>query len=153
MIETSRPYRLSLSGFVLGAAAFALVVLQFVAGPFAPQESTTLGELAGNMARDAIDGFLRRDVATGGAESAWDIDRMLLIAAMIAAVLGIVLGVIGLIRHEAPRAVTAALVMSGTAVAAQFFATTLLMIIGAVLILGLFSMISDVFGDLNPFGG
>ena len=155
MADTARPYAVSLTGFFLGAAAFALVVIQFVAGPFAPQETVTLGELAGSMARDAVDGFLGRADEQAVAANPWDIDRVLLVAAMVTAVVGIVLGVIGLIRHEMPRAVSAALVMGGAAVAAQFFATTLLMVLCIFLTLGLLAMIGQFFGDigLGGFGG
>ena len=149
MAETARPYALSMTGFLLGAAAFALVVVQFVAGPFAPQETATLGEMAGAMARDAVRGFFGRTEDPAVAPRGWDIDRILLTAAMIAAVLGIVLGVAGLIRHEARRAVSAAIAMGAAAVTAQFFATTLLMVVGAVLILGLFAMIGDIFGGIG----
>lgn len=141
----ARPYALSMTGFLLAALGFCLVVVQFVAGPFAPQEYLTLGEMAGNMARDAVDGFLRRSDADGAAAVPWAIDRIMLAGAMVAAVLGIVLGVAGLLRHEAPRAVGSAIVMGGIAIAAQFFATTLVLIIGAVLILGLFAMIGGIF--------
>lgn len=155
--EAAKPYGISMSGFLIGAIALVAVIVQFVAGPFAPQENMTVGELAGSMARDAVDSFLRRDGTDGQSamSASWNIDRLILTAAMVAAVLSVVLGVIGLIRHEAPRAVGSALAMGAFAIAFQFVASTLMMVLGVIVILGLFAMLGEIFGDfgIGGFGG
>lgn len=147
----SRPFALSLTGFLIGAGAFLLVVVQYVVGPFAPQDSATLGEIAGSLARDAVDSFMRKEPSDDVTVSAWDIDRIMLAAAMVAAVIAIILGAVGLIRHESPRAVGAALAMGAVAIAFQFVASTLMLIIGALIIIALFAMLGEFFGGF--FGG
>ena len=155
MTETvAKPFAISMTGFLLGALALLVVIVQFVAGPFAPQENvgSSLGEFAGQMARDAVSRFVNGNDGATTVARPWDIDRITLTLAMVAAVLGVVLGVIGLIRHEAPRAVGAAFAIGALAIVFQFFATTLMMVLGVLMILGLFAMLGQMFGDIG-FGG
>lgn len=146
------PITFSIWGFGLGALAFALVIIQYVAGPFAPQPDVgqSLGQMAGEMARAAVGSFFGREPETVDAVARpWDIDRAMLVGSMALAGVAIFLGGLGLIRHEAKRAVAAALGMGTLAITLQFIASTILMILGVILILGVIAAVGDVLGDFG----
>lgn len=154
MAETIPPPRATLgwSGFAIGAAALILTLVVFWGGPFAPQQSAgvSLGELAADIAQAAA-----RSVAgqpqPEPAASPLDIDDYLRIAAGALAGLAIAFGAAALIRHEAKRAAVSGIALGGLAVGMQFFAWTIMLIVGACVISAILYALRDAFGDI--FGG
>ena len=139
-------------GFFTGAAALILTLVVFWAGPFAPQQTAgvTLGELAAEVAKSAA-----RSV-TGQAQPApaaqpWTIDDTLEVAVGTLAGLAVVLGVAAFVRHERRRAALSGIALGGLAIGVQFFAWSVLMIAGVLVIAGVMAALRGVFGDL--FGG
>lgn len=139
-------------GFFTGAAALMLTLIVFWAGPFAPQQATgvSLGELAAEVAKSAA-----RSV-TGQAPPApearpWTIDDTLDLVVGALAGLAIVLGVAAFVRHERRRAALSGIALGGLAVGIQLFAWSIMLIAGALVIIGVMAALRDVFGDI--FGG
>ena len=154
MSETALAPRafLGWSGFATGAAALILTIVVFWAGPFAPQQEAgvTLGELAAEIAKSAA-----RSVAgqpqPDPVSPVRDIDDHLRIAVGILAGLAIVLGVAAWARQETRRAALSGIALGGLAVGIQFFAWTVMMIVGAIVISTIIYALRDAFGDI--FGG
>lgn len=139
-------------GFFTGAAALILTLVVFWAGPFAPQQTAgvSLGELAAEVAKSAA-----RSV-TGQAQPApaaqpWTIDDTLEVAVGVLAGLAIVLGVAAFVRHERRRAAMSGIALGGLAIGLQFLAWSIMLIAGALVVMGLMAAMRDVFGDI--FGG
>ncbi|PUB10887.1 hypothetical protein [Yoonia sediminilitoris] len=137
-----------LSGFAFALAAIALVMVlvNYVAGPFAPQQQVaiSLGELAAEIGKSAVrDVFGVRQPAPEAPP--WDLDRILRVAIMGIAGLAVVLGAGALIRHENRRLAVAATALGSTAILLQVLATTLAMILGALIICALLAALSEVF--------
>ena len=65
--------------------------------------------------------------------------------------LAIVLGLAAFARHERRRAALSGIALGGLAVGLQFFAWSLTMIVGALVIIGVMAALREVLGDL--FGG
>lgn len=154
MSETASPPRATLGwlGFATGAVALILTLVVFWAGPFAPQQaaSVTLGELAADIAKSAA-----RSVAgqpqPGPAPVPRDIDDHLQVAVGVMAGLAIVLGVASFVRHECRRAAASGIALGGLAIAVQFLAWTIMMIVGGLVIASVIYALRDAFGDM--FGG
>lgn len=139
-------------GFFTGAAALILTLVVFWAGPFAPQQpaGVSLGELAAEIAKSAA-----RSVA-GQAQPApaappWTIDDTLEIVVGGLAGLSIVLGVAAFVRHERRRAALSGIALGGLAVGIQFLAWSIMVVAGALVIMGLMAALRETFGDI--FGG
>lgn len=139
-------------GFFTGATALLLTLFVVWAGPFAPQQAAgvSLGELAAEVAKSAA-----RSV-TGQAQPApapqpWTVDDTLDVGVGLLAGLSIVLGVAAFARHERRRAALSGIALGGLAVGIQLFAWSIMMIAGALVIIGVMAALRDVFGDI--FGG
>ncbi|MEM0947595.1 MAG: hypothetical protein AAGK37_09335 [Pseudomonadota bacterium] len=143
-------------GFLVGAAALFMAVTIFWAGPFAPQQTTSvsLGELAAETVKSAA-----RNVAgleqPEPAPVVRDLDDYLSIAVGVIGCLAVVLGAAALARHEARRPAIAAAVLGGTAIMFQFFAWYAMALLGVLLISALLSSLSEAFGGIfdGLFGG
>lgn len=139
-------------GFATGATALILTIVVFFAGPFAPQQeaSVALGELAAEIARSAA-----RSVA--GQPQPDPVPQPLTIDDYIQTGLGvlggiaIVIGTAALVRHEERRAALSGIALGGLAVGIHLFAWTIMMIVGALVIMGIMYALRDAFGDI--FGG
>ncbi len=154
MTGMTQPQRATLgwTGFAVGSMALILTMAIFWAGPFAPQQSAgvTLGELAAEMAKSAA-----RSVSGGEPPAPLPptrtIDDYLAIAVAVLAGLSIILGIAALIRHEQRRAAVSGIALGVMAVGFQMFAWTVMMIVGASIIVSLIYTMRDSFGDM--FGG
>lgn len=139
-------------GFAVGAAALILTLVIFWAGPFAPQQTAgvSLGELAADIAKSAARSVAGQPQPEPVARPR-TIDDHLEIGVGVLAGLAIVLGVAALVRHERKRAALSGIALGGLAVAVQIFAWSIMMIVGALVIIGIMAALRDVFGDI--FGG
>lgn len=135
-------------GFALGALALVLVVSHFFSGPFAPQHSAgvTVGELAAEM-RDSALRSLRGEAQPAPIAVPWDIDDWLRLAGGILGAGSVVLAVASFVRREPYGVGVGAMVLGGGAIAFQFFAMTVMMLIGIFLVLGIAKL---VFQDWMP---
>lgn len=136
-------------GFALGAAALILTLVIFWAGPFAPQQSAgvSLGELAADIAKSAVRSVAGQPQPEPVAPVR-DLDDYLQIAVGALAGLAIVLGVAALIRDEHRRAAVSGIALGGLAVVFQFFAWTVMLIAGGLIIAALIYTLRDAFGDI-----
>lgn len=135
-------------GFTLGALALVLVVSHFFSGPFAPQQSAgvTVGELAAEMRDSALRSF-RGEAQPAPVPVPWDIDDWLRLGGGILGAGSVVLAVASLVRREPYEVGVGAMVLGGGAIAFQFYAMALMMVIGVFLLLGLAKL---VFQDWMP---
>ncbi len=136
-------------GFALCALALIMALVQIMGGPFAPQVETsvTLGEMAADIGKSAARSAL--GLAQPAPEALpWDIDRALRVAVVIAAVAGTVLAMLALVKGEDYRLASFAMALGVSAIAMQFFAWLVLMIVGAIIIAAFLSMIAA----WSPFG-
>ncbi|MEE4120942.1 MAG: hypothetical protein V2I65_18225 [Paracoccaceae bacterium] len=137
-----------LAGFALGAAALLLVLVQFWAGPFAPQQSAgvSLGELAAEL-RDSALREMRGAPQPAPEPVPWDIDRVLSAIAALLAGLAVVSALYGLIRHEAKRPAVAGMALGASAILFHLFSVMVLAIAGAIVVAALLNAVGqDLFG-------
>lgn len=132
-------------GFGMGAVALVLVLVQFWAGPFAPQDATSvsLGELAASIKQAAI------DKATGVPKPApeaapWDIDRVLNLVAAVVAAGAVIFGAYGLVQRGPRRMAIAAIGLGAAAVTFQLFITVFFVIVGLAVIYIIFSQFDGI---------
>ena len=139
-------------GFAVGAAALILTLVVFWAGPFAPQQAAgvSLGELTADIAKSAARSVAGLPQPEPVARPR-TIDDHLEIGVGVLAGLAIILGVAALVRHERKRAALSGIALGGLAVGIQIFAWSIMMIVGALGIVGIMAALRDVFGDI--FGG
>lgn len=146
---TFQPFSLSAGviGFGIGAIGLMLVLVQFYAGPFAPQQSVgvVLGELAAEIRLSATNALEGRENPAAVA-SDWDIDRIMAAAAAVAAGLAIFLGLAGLIRGESRKPAAYAITLGVGAILFQLVAWAILLVAGVLLIIGVMDNIGDILG-------
>lgn len=151
MTDTAPPLRPSPYagglGFALGAAALLLVLVQFWAGPFAPQQdaAVTIGEFAGEVRKAATRALLDQPQPAAQAVP-WDVDRVLTLVAAVLAGGAVILGLAALVRHEPWRPAAGAVILGAGAVLFQFFAWTVLLVVGALIIVAILNNIGDILG-------
>ena len=138
------PTRAGLIGFALGGAALLLVLVTFVAGPFAPQQSVgvSLGEIAAEAGKASLRnwfGLEQPDAQT----SAWTIDRVLRVVSISLAVFAILCGACGYFRRERRDIAAWAVGLGTSAVILQFFSSALMIILGVVIICALIYALGD----------
>lgn len=139
-------------GFSVGAVALVLTLVVFWAGPFAPQQEAgvTLGELAADIAKSAARSVAGRPQPAPVA-APMTVDDYLEIGVGTLAGLAIVIGVASFVRRERRRAALSGIALGGLAVGVQFFAWSVMMLVGGLVIVGIMAALRDVFGEI--FGG
>lgn len=136
-------------GFAIGAAALILAFVLFWAGPFAPQQSAgvSLGELAADIAKSAARSVVGQPQPDPRAV-ARDIDDYLEIGVAVLAGLAIVAGLAGLVRGERVGAAVAGMALGGLAVGFQLFTWTVMVLLGALVIMAIIYALRDALGDI-----
>lgn len=121
-------------GTMLGVLALLLTLVQFAAGPFEPKKSIerSIAEIAVNISKEVLK--VRRGEPAERRARSYSIDDWIKIAAILAAGLGIVLGVIAFVRREDHRMTVASMGLGASAVVFQFFVWAALVMAGLVLI-------------------
>ena len=139
----------SIASIALGAIGLLVALLVVYAGPFAPQPDigTTIGEIAGNMRAAAWRSFFGLEQPDSTVvQRAWDIDRILMTAAPVAGVLGIVMAIIGYIRKEPKRIAGYGIAMSIAAIFVQVVLIIVFIIAGVMLLIGIMQNMDSIFG-------
>jgi len=105
-------------GFVLGAAALLLILVEIFAGPFAPppDAAQSLDMIADDLRATAERALSGEEPAEPAAQP-WDTDRVISTIAGLMAGLAIILGVLGFVRQEAARSALGAIVLGAATVA------------------------------------
>ncbi len=149
MSENAKGSTSGMIGFVIGSIALLIIVVTYSAGPFAPQQTVgvSLGEIAAEAGKSTFRSWLGLQQPEPQA-IAWDIDRVLKAAVMVLGVLAILLGAVAIIRRERRTVALWAIGLGSGAVAMQFVVTSIMLIMGAMIICALIY----AFGDLLSFG-
>jgi hypothetical protein len=139
----------SLASIVLGALGMSLALLAVYAGPFSPQPDvgTSIGEIAGNMraaAQRALQGLPQPEETI--TQRPWDVDRVMMAAAPILGVLGVVTAIVAYIRREPKRAATCGLLISVGAIFVQIVLIVTLIIAGAIILVGIMKNMDSILG-------
>ncbi|MFK7745676.1 MAG: hypothetical protein AB8B47_11525, partial [Roseobacter sp.] len=109
MLADPKDAMFSFAAMVLGALGISVALFALYAGPFTaqPDVGTQIGEIAGNMraaALRAVQGLPQPEETI--VQPTWDIDRILMAAAPILGVLGVIASVVAFIRREPMRMAT-----------------------------------------------
>ena len=134
-------------GFIFGALALILVLVQFSAGPFAPRQSSgvSIGEVAADI-REAAKRKLTGQPAPPPVAAPWDVDRVMKLGAMVLAGVAVIVGAIALLRQEpSPLAITS-ITFGASAVLMQFLIWLALLVVGMVIILAIIKNMDGILG-------
>ncbi|WP_299146977.1 hypothetical protein [uncultured Tateyamaria sp.] len=146
--QPTRP-RMGIAGFVLGGLALLVVVISFVGGPFAPQNTVgvTLGDIAAEAGKATLRNWLGME-QPGPEPVPWTIDRTLWLIGVVLGVIATLCGAAALLLRERRDIALWALGLGISAVALQFVASALMLIVGAMILCALIYS----FGDFLSFG-
>lgn len=136
------------TGFVLGALALMLVLVQFWAGPFSPQQraGVSIGEIAAEMRQAAI----RKQQGLPQpppAPAPWNSDRLLKVIAASLAGLAVILGGAALVRRETWRPAVGGIALGGGAIALHVFIWGILIVIGASVLCVIIQNVTGIIGE------
>jgi len=139
----------SYAAMVLGALGISVALFVLYAGPFTPQPDigTQVGEIAGNMraaALRAVQGLPQPEETI--VQSTWDIDRIMMAAAPVLGLLGVIASVIAFMRHEPKRMATYGLTVSIASIFMQVLLIAALIIAGAIMIVGIMQNLDSILG-------
>lgn len=144
-----QPIPFSIAAIALGGLGLFIALLVMFAGPFAPQPDigSTMGEIAGNMRAAAWRSFFGLEQPdTTIVQRTWDIDRILMVAAPAAGVLGILMAITAYIRREPKRVAGYGMALSVCAVFVQVLLIIVMIIAGVMLLIGILQNMDSIFG-------
>ena len=141
----SAPTRAGIVGFVLGGIALLLVLITFVAGPFAPQHTVgvTLGEIAAEAGKATLRNWIGMEQPAPQA-AAWTIDRVLWVVGIVLGVIAILCGAAAYIRRESRTVAGWATGLGVAAITLQFVSSALMIIVGAMVLCALIYALGDL---------
>ena len=133
------------AGFLFGGIALILVLVQFAAGPFAPQQTigVSIGEIAAEIRQSAANA-LAGQTAPEPQVSAWNIDRILSVIAAVTAGAAILLGMLAFILRENRKTAAYALTLGVGAVLFQMFVWTIMLVAGVFLLIGIMQNLDSI---------
>jgi len=149
MDVSDRPMPFSIAAIGFGATGLLIALLVLYAGPFAPQQDvgTTIGEMAGEIRAAAWRSFLGLDQPEATiTQRAWDIDRVLMTAAPVAGVLGLVMAITAYVRREPARVATCGMALSACAIFVQVLLIVVMVVAGIMLLIGILRNMDSIFG-------
>ena len=135
-------------GFALGAATLIIVLVHFWAGPFAPQQSVSIS--VGTVAAEIRQAASR--AMTGAPQPApeareWDIDKVIEVSSATFAGLAIIVGLLGIVRHEPKRPAAGGIALGLSAVTFQFLTWMVLLLVGAFIYYAIIENVGGILGD------
>lgn len=132
---------LSFVGIGIGAIALLLALTHFWGGPFSPQLTLeqTVAEKAVAIKRATISALKGEEPESLKQVVIYDADKVLGITTAVLGGLAIILGVVGFASKEPARAAGGAVVLGGGAIAFQFSALALGMIVVAIVVAAVLS--------------
>ncbi len=127
---------ISFFGIAIGAVALLMALVHIWAGPFSPQPS--IEEVVAEKAvaiREAAQAALRgEETPKSSSQSSFDTDRIVQVLTAILGGLAIIFGVVGRAKDEPMRVAGGAIALGGGALAFQFLAVALGIIVIAILV-------------------
>lgn len=149
MLADPKDAMFSYAAMIMGALGISVALFALFAGPFTaqPDVGTQIGEIAGNMraaAQRALQGLPQPEETI--VHPKWDIDRILMAAAPVLGVLGVVTSVIGFARREPTRMATYGLFVSMASIFMQVVLIGALIIAGAILLVGIMQNLDSILG-------
>ena len=152
-----RPTGFGLAALVLSGLALATVLIALVAGPFhkSPELGVTLGELAGDIAKNSVREFfgLKRPAPEAPPEAlGWTIDKKIAVGVIVTGILGIILATISYFRGERWQIATIASVLGGCAIALQVLSHILIIVLGTLILIAFLGSLTRIF-SLDFFSG
>jgi len=140
-----------IAGFIglgMGAAALLMVLVHFWAGPFATQQrvAVTVGEIAADMRQAAVR-KLKGLPQPKPVSVPWDSDSIMKLVAALLAGMAIIVGVVGLVRHEVWRPAAGGITLGVGAIAFQVFTWAILVVAGALIIVAIIQNFTDIIGE------
>lgn len=128
-------------GIGIGGIALLMALINFWAGPFAPQKSmeTSIGDAAAKIKQNTLDALAGKEVKKTYTPREYDIDNFIDIAIAFLGGIAMLLAAMSFAKHESARASGGAAALGVSAIAFQFiamyaFALLAVMLIVAVLI-------------------
>jgi hypothetical protein len=142
MSTAAKKSPLGLVAVLCGGLSLVVAVLHFFVGPIAPRQPVeeSIAELAVNL-RNAVAAELAGEDYKGASGQRWDADRIVDIGTVAVGLVAILLAVASFIRREDLRMAGSAVALGGGAIAFQFVALAILMIVGAIIIFAIIGQI------------
>jgi hypothetical protein len=133
-----RNHRWGVLSIGLGGIALILTMVVIFAGPFAPQHSvgTSIGEIIGEISTSAFKSAMGQELPPPVSRP-WDIDRILLIAGPVLAVLAILSAIISMFQRDPWRLPTYGVALGVGAILVQFLWWLVLIVAGVMLLVSI----------------
>jgi len=137
-IPDLRNHAWGIASIGFGALALALSVIVIFAGPFAPQQTvgTTIGQIIGEISVSAMN-TVRGEGPPPPEARPWDIDRVLVVAGPLLAVLGFIAAVVSAFHKDPWRLPTYGVVLGVAAIVMQFLWWMALLFAGVILLVSI----------------
>ena len=131
------------SGIAFGGIALMLALVHFWAGPFSPQPTLeeTVAETALSIRDAALAGLRGEEIETVRRQTELDIDQVINIAIPVLGGLAMILAVVGYALRESGRIAIGAVFLGSAAIAFQFLAMALGVLIIAILVAAVISQL------------
>lgn len=130
-------YKFGDCGIVFGGLALMLALVHFWGGPFSPQPTmeTVVAEKAASLRQAAIDAFNGKSVVETTYKKKIDADSIINIVTAVLGGIALILGVVSFAQDEPIRVAGGAAILGVSAIAFQFIAMVV-MIMLAILLIG-----------------
>ncbi|MQX38333.1 hypothetical protein [Roseospira navarrensis] len=134
-----------IAAVLFGGLALLIVLIEFSAGPFAPQPeaSTVIGETAAGI-RDAARRALAGEAPPPPTARTWDIDRVIALAGMATGGVAVILAVLGAVLREPRTALVGGAALGATAILLKVSIWIALLVAGVVILWAIIDNIGDI---------
>ena len=127
---------LGLVAVLCGGLSLVVAVLHFFVGPIAPRQPVeeSIAELAVDVRNAVVAELAGEDYEGASDGQRWDADRIVDLGTVVVGLVAILLAVASFIRREDLRMAGSAVALGGGAIAFQFVALAILMVVGAIIV-------------------
>ncbi|WP_428242721.1 hypothetical protein [Gynuella sp.] len=129
--------KLGYIGIALGSIALLLALVSFWAGPFSPQPTleSLVAEKAASIRSAALDALAGKEDVSKTYTTQWTVDKVINVIIPLLGGLAVILAVVSYVKKEPTRVVGGAVALGISAIAFQFIAMYVMVILFVLLVI------------------